>query len=175
MSFLQWICTVSQEIEKKQGLQCSESFWCLVPCFLCWSGQGDMKPSANNQEFTQPQRARRRSNYIMTVFFLLRLTGMKSGSSLNPCTFFRVLYLDRLCYWEWATDVFWDERCCVSAICCFFFPWICFLSTDICTGVINRLNCPNRDSSLLLLQNPDCVPVATAYTAKLQLVQPVFH
>lgn len=111
--------------------------------------------------------------YYDWVFFALCLAGIKlQGSPLHPCNFFRVVSSDGLCCWECATGVFWDERCCVSAIRCF-----CCLnwSTDICTGVINRLNCPNRDSSPLLLQNACCVPVATAYTAKLQLARSVFH
>lgn len=175
VSFLQYISTVSQEIEKKQGLQWSENIWCLVAWFLCWSGQGDIKPSVTKQDFTQPRCARRRSDCITLVFFPVGSWHETIGKSLMPLYFFRVVSLDSLwlCSWEYTTGIFWDERCCVSAICCFCLNL--FLSTGIYTGVINRLNCPNRDSSPLLLQNTCCIPVATAYTAMLQLVQSVFH
>lgn len=98
------------------------------------------------------------------------------GKSLMLLYFFRIVSLDSLwlCYWEYATGIFWDERCCGSAICCFCCLNL-FLSTGIYTGLINRLSCPSRDSSPLLLQNTYWIPVATAYTAMLQLVQSVSH
>lgn len=150
---------------------------CLVPGFLACCADQDKETRSHQQAIRNLPNPSGPEGGVVLLWlglFFPMLSWHEFRKSPTPLYFFRVISFDSLCCGVCVTGVFRDERCFVSAIlyfCCLNL----FLSTDICTGVINRLNCPNRDSSPLLLQNTACVPVATAYTPKLQLVQSVLH
>lgn len=146
VSFLQYISTVSQEIKKKQGLQYSESIW--VPGSLLSVLVRAGRDEAIGEQ-TLPSVPEGGVTVLCSFFFFPVGSWHETiGKSLMPLYFFRVVSLDSLwlCCWEYETGIFWDEGCCVNAICRFCCLNL-FLGTGIYAGVINRLNCPSRDSS----------------------------
>lgn len=100
---------------EKQGLQCSETVWRLLV-----RTTGDEASRKQTGLYSTPV-CRRKSDCFTFVFFPVCSWHKTIGKSLMSLCFFRVVSLENLwlCCWEYAVGVFWDERCCASAICCF--------------------------------------------------------